>query len=693
MKRIGWTRLLAALLCLAALTSGALADSAAYSGYYYDSWGELTESPNIYLPGKEYSALDMALGSALNNPSDMTIDAESGAFFIADTGNNRIVTLDANLRYQGEIEGYETENGYVYLNAPQGVSLDRQGNLLIADTGNGCVVRLTRSGELLGRYAQPVSPLYPSDISFLPTKVASDLENNVYALVPAIYQGIVLFSEAGEFLNFFGGNTVNVTPALLLDYYWKKLLSQEQAEKMARYVPINYLSMAMARDGYLYVTLYSSATKQHIRKLNALGKNILRVETESKAAYGDLDILYLNGLRTDTQLADIAVSADGFIYALDSKRGRVFLYSQGSDSLGVFGGSGKQTGMFSAATAIECVGDTVYVLDRLKGSVTAFDPTAFGETCMRAVRLYDQGMYADSEMLWREILTRNGQFELAYDGIGKAMLARGEYQAALPYFEQANDTYWYSKAFGEYRVEKARMLLPWLMLAGLVLIVLLLALRRARARRAKAQKAPTALRLALRTALHPISAYAEIREHGLYSPVWGAVMLVGWFFVTVIQYQYTGFLFNGHQSDSINILVILAQTVGLFCLLMAVNNALSTFMDGESTFKALWICCAYALLPFLALELAAFGLSFLLTLEESVFLTWLHMLGYGWLLWQVICAVQTMQQYTFGKTVCSLILTAVGLVIFLFIAFLFFSLLQQVASFVRTVFDEILLWQ
>ena len=64
-----------------------------------------------------------------------------------------------------------------------------------------------------------------------------------------------------------------------------------------------------------------------------------------------------------------------------------------------------------------------------------------------------------------------------------------------------------------------------------------------------------------------------------------------------------------------------------------------------------------------------------------------------WLVWQVICAVQTMQQYTLGKTLASLLFTVVGLAVVLFIAFLFFSLLQQVWSFIRTVFDELMLWQ
>ena len=171
------------------------------------------------------------------------------------------------------------------------------------------------------------------------------------------------------------------------------------------------------------------------------------------------------------------------------------------------------------------------------------------------------------------------------------------------------------------------------------------------------------------------------------------MLLALWFLFSVIEYQYSGFLFNGHKPDSINVLLIFAQTIGLFFLMVIVNNALSTFMDGESTLRQLWISCAYALLPFLMLKAVSFVLSHTMSLEESVWITAINGCATVWLVWQIICAVQTMQQYTLGKTVTSLLLTVVGLAVVLFIAFLFFSLLQQVWSFIRTVFDELMLWQ
>ena len=192
---------------------------------------------------------------------------------------------------------------------------------------------------------------------------------------------------------------------------------------------------------------------------------------------------------------------------------------------------------------------------------------------------------------------------------------------------------------------------------------------------------------------HPISSYDEIRYTKQYSSVLAGVILAAWFLFSVIEYQYTGFLFNGHKPDSINVLLIFAKTVGLFFLLIFVNNALSTFMDGESTLRQLWVSCAYALLPYLLLKLASFGLSHALSLEEGVWLTVLNGCAVIWLVWQVICAVQTMQQSTLGKTLASLLFTVVGLAVVLFIAFLFFSLLHQVWSFIRTVFEELMLWK
>ena len=95
-----------------------------------------------------------ATKAQLNSPHDVTFDGE-GNLLIADTCNHRIRRIDR----QGVIttvagngnapySGYGTAAPKETLNNPQGVAVDRAGNILIADTYNRVVRQLDRGGAL-----------------------------------------------------------------------------------------------------------------------------------------------------------------------------------------------------------------------------------------------------------------------------------------------------------------------------------------------------------------------------------------------------------------------------------------------------------------------------------------------------------------------------------------------------------------
>jgi len=66
------------------------------------------------------------------------VDA-SGNIVVADTGNNRIVVLDAEGEFLAEYT--EPNDGYKgSFNAPRGVAVDQDGSLVVADTGNARIV-------------------------------------------------------------------------------------------------------------------------------------------------------------------------------------------------------------------------------------------------------------------------------------------------------------------------------------------------------------------------------------------------------------------------------------------------------------------------------------------------------------------------------------------------------------------------
>jgi sugar lactone lactonase YvrE len=83
-----------------------------------------------------------ATGALLNSPSDVAIDS-SGNLFIADTENHRIRKVDAATNnistIAGSLKGYGGDNGpatLAQLNYPDSVTIDRYGDLYIADTDN-----------------------------------------------------------------------------------------------------------------------------------------------------------------------------------------------------------------------------------------------------------------------------------------------------------------------------------------------------------------------------------------------------------------------------------------------------------------------------------------------------------------------------------------------------------------------------
>lgn len=79
------------------------------------------------------------LSPTLSSPSGVAIDG-SGNLYIADTGNNRVVKITA------AGAGSVLSTGSATLNSPRGVALDQSGDIFIADTGNNRVVEVPSGG-------------------------------------------------------------------------------------------------------------------------------------------------------------------------------------------------------------------------------------------------------------------------------------------------------------------------------------------------------------------------------------------------------------------------------------------------------------------------------------------------------------------------------------------------------------------
>jgi sugar lactone lactonase YvrE len=103
--------------------------------------------------GSSGSANGSATSARFNNPTAVAVDS-SGNVYVADTNNNTVRKISADgtvttLAGLSGVSGATDGNGVDALfNQPQGLALDANGNLYVADTGNSSVRKITHDGTV-----------------------------------------------------------------------------------------------------------------------------------------------------------------------------------------------------------------------------------------------------------------------------------------------------------------------------------------------------------------------------------------------------------------------------------------------------------------------------------------------------------------------------------------------------------------
>ncbi len=433
---------------------------APYTGYNYDAWKNAVPSPTGYLPDEYVRGEDFAEVGAFTNPTDMYADF-SGRLWVVDAGNSRLVAFDSDFNYLKTIDHVIYKGETQALTNPESMYITREGELFIADTGAKRVLRVNEETlEVEFSYEQPKSELYEFN-KFEPLKIAVDTSGILYVLCRDVNRGFVTFDRKGTFLSYFGTPAIKVTAEVISQAFWQQFMTEGQRDSALQYSPIEYKSIEIDSEGFIYATLYPEGdfTENQMRKLNAKGSNIIKQrrrpisERSASAIYfGDRALRRLKGKSQTNKFCDVKVNADcTAFFLLDYVQGKIFTYDEECNLLYVFGGLGNQKGLFQEPTAIEMIGETIYVLDKKDGSVTTFQPTTFGSLVQEAAYLYNIGEYDAAVGPWNEVLQYNSNYELAYSGLGKAELEKENYKLAMEYFELAQDTKGYEDAFKEYR--------------------------------------------------------------------------------------------------------------------------------------------------------------------------------------------------------------------------------------------------
>lgn len=444
--------------------------------YNYDFWEIEYESPDAYQPTAFITGESLGL-TEFKAPQGLYVRDDK--MYVVDTGNNRIVEVQIKgseytvlrviTEFTGDIE-------VTTFNQPQDVFVTAEGEFFIADMENQRVVHLDADLNLIKLITQPVDdPTVDQSLSFLPTKVVADGAGRAFVLVKSVNKGFMEFEANGDFIAYVGANDVVFQ---MSDYLKKVFSTQEQRAQMESFTPTEYNNLYIDGSGFVYCTtaVFSEWAirgdeAKPIRKLNALGDDIL-IKNGIAPPIGDLQWSNSAGMDGPSRLVDITAFENEIYFAVDRVRGRIFGYDEQGNLLYAFGGTGNQIGYFQTPVALDHMGTDLLVLDAAAGGVTRFEVTEFGQLIFDALEQYDIGEYEKSAEYWTEVLKMNGNYDLAYIGIGRALLGQGEYEEAMEYFEVKRDDKNYSRAWKYYRKDWIENNLGYVIIVLIVLILI-----------------------------------------------------------------------------------------------------------------------------------------------------------------------------------------------------------------------------
>lgn len=160
---------------------------------------------------------------------------------------------------------------------------------------------------------------------------------------------------------------------------------------------------------------------------------------------------------------------------------------------------------------------------------------------------------------------------------------------------------------------------------------------------------------------HPFDAFYEIRFRGKGSLTFAVLSLVLFGILQCVSYQYTGFVMNKAQVESMNSLSVFATWVAGFALFIVSNWSVTTLLNGKG------------------------GIA---DITEVMIVSVITGIGIVWFLFMAVAGLCVIHEYTFGKNIAAILLSFVAAAIIIFLGVLFFTLIEQMITFILDVAKE-----
>lgn len=258
---------------------------------------------------------------SLQRPVGLLVDSQ-GRVLVGDVALGQIFVFDGA---NGKLFIWENASDFGGFISPVGLAEGKAGEILVADSDLGVVVRLDADGTPLGRFGEGVLKR--------PTGIARDAERGEVYVSDTHAHQIYVFDDEGRLLDTIGG----------------------RGERAGEF---NYPTFLATRGGLLYVVDTMNARVQVLRS----DGSVVRVFGQRGNYVGDF-----------VRPKGVGVDGDGNIYVIESLNDHLLVFDAEGEFLLPIGGEGNRPGEFYLPSGVTVDRDNrVYVTDTFNGRVSIF---------------------------------------------------------------------------------------------------------------------------------------------------------------------------------------------------------------------------------------------------------------------------------------------------------------------------------
>ncbi|MBR3764166.1 MAG: YIP1 family protein [Clostridia bacterium] len=617
----------------------------------------------------------------LKSPTDLRLGPD-GNLYIADNGNKRVVVITPEGELVRVIEPLN-EKGKALLKSCRGIYVAPDLTVYIADENGRAVYQVDQDGNVLRTFEKPTHQLFGDKSAYKPNKIVLDKRGNLYIASTGNTSGIVQLSPIGngEFLGYYGANNSNINFLTLI----KRTLFKDNSLVMGDIVPVSVANLCIDAKGMVY-TVTETGDLTSLRRLNVAGKNTLTV---------DYITMGNSAVAVNSSGSIFVATKDGYITEYTSEGAMLF-------SFGAFDAGEQRVGMFKSVTGI-VVDDsyTIYVLDESLGSIQVLQPTEFADLVHQAFTLFTEGKYAESKEPWLEVLRMNSMFNYASTGLGEALYREGNFAEAMEAYRNGGEKQGYSDAWWEERSNWLHSHMSTIIIALAAVIVVWQILKFCdrkwkileplRKVRDFITGVPIIAQLLYCGEIlrNPYDCCYGIKREKRAGYISALIVLLIFFALYVVNTYFAGFLFKTVPDGYYALLNDFLLVFGVFFLLVICCYLVCTITDGESSFRDLFVGCAYALTPMLIFMPIKLVLTNVLTFNEEFFITLIDVVAIGWSALLVILVLMYQNDYTLGKTLVTIILTLFTVLVVVALAVVLYMLISQLVDFITSIYGEV----